>query len=165
MGATSGRICIYIETRSLIEYGKCVGNVLFFLVISGKIIRNDILQNRESKLRYLKPLFAESNATTWAVLHTRPAKENDAAVRHFGGGQLLHLFCGCKLWFGEMHRFGSSGCFGNVLIKASLRLRSHRLIFKGKHFHSTQIPHHCALCDFVPPEIFSPSAPCEGAKV
>lgn len=75
-------------------------------------------RNSKSALQYLNPLFTESNATTWAMLHTCPAKENDTAIRHFGG-QLLHLLCGCKLWFGEMHHFGSSECFSNVLIKVS----------------------------------------------
>lgn len=77
------------------------------------------------------------------------------------GGQLLHLFCGCKLWFVKMHHFGSSECFSNVLIKAALCLC---LIFKGKHFRSTQIPHHCVSCDFVLPEdTLFPL--CEGVKV
>lgn len=65
-------------------------------VIAGEIIRQ--YKNSDSTLQYLNPLFSESNATTWAVLHT--AKENDTAIRHFGG-QLLHLLCGCKMWFRE----------------------------------------------------------------
>lgn len=40
------------------------------------------------------------------MLHTHPARENDTAIRHFGGGQLLHLLSGYKLWLEEMHHFG-----------------------------------------------------------
>lgn len=114
-----------IMLNSLIEYGKCTGNGLLFNIFN---ICNSWRNNRKwhqavlrncDTLQYLNPLFTESNATTWAILHTRAAKENDTAIRHFGGGQLLHLFCGCKLWFGEMHHFGSSECFSNVLIKVS----------------------------------------------
>lgn len=85
--------------------------------------------------------FSESKCTNPGPCRGLSAWDCDTVLRHFeGAGQLLHLLCGFELWFGEMH-FGSSECFSNVPVKAS-GFSSHRLIFKGKHFHSTQIPHH-----------------------
>lgn len=79
---------------------------------------------------------------------THAAKENDTAIRHFTG-QLLHLLCSCKMRFSEMHHFGSSECFSNVLIKVCPRCSaplSRSLVFKSKHFGGTQ--RKCLVVEF-----------------
>lgn len=94
-------------------------------VKTGGLIRNDIRQLYE---------IARLHSSISALCSRNQMQQNLGHVTHsscqgewyshqafFGGGQLLHLFCGCKLWFGEMHHFGSTECFSNVLIKASPR--------------------------------------------
>lgn len=87
-------------------------------------------------------------------------------MRHFGKGQLLHLFCGCKLWFGEMHHFGSSECFSNVLIKASpcCALSLTASFSRVNIFTARKYLIICVLCDLCAARnILSPLR--EGAKV
>lgn len=110
------------------------------------------------------PLFAWIKCNNLGrVTHSSCQREWCSHQAFLEGGSCYICSAAVNCGFGVMHRFGSSGCFGNVLIKASLRLRSRRLIFKGKHFHSTQIPHHCVLCDFCAARnILSPL--CEGSE-
>lgn len=66
----------------------------------------------------LTKVHLDHNRTTWL---SHSVRDSNKVLRLFlgMGGQLLHLLCGFKLWFGEMHHFESSGCFSNVLIKNS----------------------------------------------